>query len=76
MPQVSLYLEEGLLVSARREAKHNRQSFSKYVATALEEKKSSSWPAGYFSLFGALKDDTFVRPMQPSFDDDAPRQQL
>jgi hypothetical protein len=76
MPQVSLYLEENTLGFARRKAQENGLSLSKYVATVLAEKSASMWPEDYFSLFGALQDDTFVRPEQPSFDDDAPRRQL
>ncbi|GHT78460.1 hypothetical protein FACS1894104_1690 [Actinomycetota bacterium] len=76
MPQVSLYLEDNILGFARRKAKENKQSVSKYVSSVLAEKYSSAWPKGYFSLFGALQDDSFVRPEQPPFDDDAPRQQL
>jgi hypothetical protein len=76
MPQVSLYLEENILAFARRKAKENKQSVSKYVASVLEEKTTSVWPEGYFALFGSLQDDSFVRPEQPSFEDDAARQQL
>ena len=76
MPQVSLYLDENTLAFARRKAKENKQSVSKYVATVLDEKSASVWPEGYFSLFGALRDESFVRPEQPSFDDDIPRQRL
>ncbi|MDR0501666.1 MAG: hypothetical protein LBG97_10605 [Coriobacteriales bacterium] len=76
MPQVSLYLENNVLGFVRRKAKENKLSVSRYVSSVLAEKCASSWPHDYFSLFGALDDDSFTRPEQPSFADDAPRQQL
>jgi hypothetical protein len=76
MPQVSLYLEDKILGFVRSQASENQQSVSKYVSSVLAEKYSSQWPDGYFSLFGAIQDNTFKRPEQLSLDDDVPRRQL
>ena len=69
MPQVSLYLEQGLLDNARRNARFENISLSKYVSRALARKTDSGWPEGYWELFGALEDDSFVRPKDMPFNE-------
>ena len=69
MPQVSLYLEQELLDSARRNARFEKISLSKYVSRALKRNTESEWPEGYWELFGALQDDTFVSPEDTPFDE-------
>ena len=59
MPQVSIYLDQDVLESAKRNAQIERVSLSKYIARALSDKAASGWPAGYWDLFGALTDETF-----------------
>ncbi|MCL1796738.1 MAG: hypothetical protein FWG24_00205 [Eggerthellaceae bacterium] len=68
MPQVSLYLEQGVLDAAKRNACIENVSFSKYVSTALTKSVDSGWPQGYWELFGTLKDDSFVRGADVAFD--------
>ena len=68
MPQVSLYIEQELLDTVRKNAKSEKLSVSKYVSKALSEKDEYSWPEGYWDLFGSLDDDTFVCPEDVPFD--------
>jgi len=68
MSQVSLYLEQEILETARRNARLESISLSKYVSRALVKQAESGWPQGYWELFGALKDDTFVCPVDVPFD--------
>jgi len=67
MPQVSLYLEQEILDAARHNASLEKISFSKYVSRALAKAAASEWPQGYWDLFGALNDDSFVRPNDMPF---------
>jgi len=67
MPQVSLYIDQEVLNKARRNASMKNVSLSKYVTEALAKDTESDWPKGYWDLFGALDDDTFVRPADQSF---------
>jgi len=69
MPQVSLYLEQELLDSARQNARFEKISLSKYVSRALKKSTESKWPEGYWKLFGALQDDTFVASEDMPFDE-------
>ena len=83
MPQVSLYVEEGLMDELRSSASREGVSLSKHVARRLREGKASyqgrcntpsGLPEGYFErLYGCVDDETFARPSQPGFDLDAPR---
>ena len=61
MPQVSLYLDQEVLDAARRNARIEHISLSKYVTRSLSKNADTGWPNGYWNLFGALADDTFVR---------------
>ena len=68
MPQVSLYIDEDVLSLARRNARIENISLSKYVTRALTKSADSCWPEGYWNLFGALADESFVCPEDTPFD--------
>jgi len=68
MPQVSLYIENEVLDSARRSARFENISLSKYVSRVLARSMKQGWPEGYWELFGALGDDSFVCPEDTPFD--------
>jgi hypothetical protein len=68
MPQVSLYLEQEILDVARRNARIENISLSKYVSRELGKSVGSGWPKGYWKLFGALEDESFTRPADLPFD--------
>lgn len=76
MPQLSLYLDPSTMDFLRNRASGRNTSLSKYVSTLLREQSSSAWPNGFFDLYGALDDDTFVVPKELSFSDDTPRSVL
>jgi hypothetical protein len=67
MPQVSLYLDQDVLDTARLNARSEGISLSKYVTHALARNADSSWPHGYWELFGALTDESFVYPEDVPF---------
>ena len=68
MPQVSLYLDQEVLDCAKRNARIENISLSKYVTHALANNAGSGWPKGYWDLFGALTDESFVSPEDIPFD--------
>jgi len=68
MPQVSLYLDQDVLDNARRNARIQNISLSKYVTHALADNAGSGWPKGYWDLFGALADEGFTCPEDVPFD--------
>jgi len=67
MSQVSLYLDQEVLETARRNARIENISLSKYVSRALMKQAEAGWPQNYWELFGALADDTFVCPEDVPF---------
>jgi len=76
MPQVSIYFDKETLEKAEAAAKQEGCSLSKWVRRSVDNTLSSSWPPGYFELFGSLKGMGLKRPDQGSFDQDAPREKL
>ena len=62
MPQLSLYLDDKTMADLRVDARECGLTLSKFVASLLQEKAANRWPDGYWSLFGALDDDSFVLP--------------
>jgi hypothetical protein len=57
-------------------AKREKLSVSRWARKYLTRAAAQSWPDGYFSLFGALKDSDLERPPQGASADDIPRKRL
>ncbi len=76
MPQISLYVDAQTLEKVEAEAKAAKVSISKYVASVLHEKFEYTWPQSFLSLFGSIKDESFVRPEDAVSDQDTERQKL
>lgn len=72
MAQLSLYLTEPTMERLRANAKRRGASVSKYVSELINQAdQTESWPDGYWdSVYGALKDPSFVVPseLDPSLD--------
>jgi len=73
MPQLSLYLDDETMKELRENAAREKSSLSKYVTDMLRDKRKSAWPKGYWDIYGALQDSSFVIPDELSFADDVPR---
>jgi hypothetical protein len=76
VPQVSLYLDADTMALVQKRAEAGQRSLSRYVAELIREDVSDAWPAGYWSLYGSVSDDSFARPDQLDDTLDAPRSQL
>ena len=64
---------ESLRANAAREDK----TLSKFVAGVLRDHAENNlWPQGFFDLYGACDDDTFVVPPEIPWEYDAPRKSL
>ena len=48
-------------------------SLSRCAAEAINARCSTRWPEGYFELYGALADGSFVAPAELDYALDAPR---
>ena len=79
MAQLSLYMTDDALQSLKADAEAMHESLSKYANRILAERNTaaSRWPDGYWDLYGCIADDdSFARPAQPNWSDDAPRASL
>lgn len=73
MPQLSLYMDDKSMDTLREQAGRENKSLSCHVRSVLQSANSDTWPKGYWSLYGALDDGTFITPAELAFSDDIPR---
>lgn len=72
MPQLSLYLTDENLIALRKRADEEGVSLSKHVSNLIEQDvMDHGWPKGFWDLYGAIQDDSFMVPDDPSPADDA-----
>ncbi|MBQ9021375.1 MAG: antitoxin [Eggerthellaceae bacterium] len=77
MPQLSLYISDENLETLRIRSAEEGVSMSKYANSLIAQDASNNgWPAGFWNLYGALDDDSFVIPPDPPATDDAAFEQL
>ncbi|MDO8518981.1 MAG: toxin-antitoxin system, antitoxin component [Deltaproteobacteria bacterium] len=76
MPQLTVYIDEKTLHKIETAASVEHSSISKWVKKRLEMALHSSWPEGYFNLFGSLKGLGLKRPAKLSFSKDSKRETL
>ncbi|MAT57955.1 MAG: hypothetical protein K8F60_15455 [Melioribacteraceae bacterium] len=74
MPQISLYIDKETLNKIEIAAKSENSSISKWVSTKIKKSIENKWPDNYFSLFGKLRDDSFIRDNKLDFNDDLKRE--
>jgi hypothetical protein len=74
MPQVSLYIDKETLVKIEQLAHKNHTSISKWVGNNLKRLVKDDYPEDFFNLFGAISDNTFVRPKSLVFSNDGRRE--
>jgi len=73
MPQVSLYVDQETLEKIEELARKSHTSISKWVGNNIRRIIQDDYPEDFFELFGAVRDDSFKRPDQPSSNQDAKR---
>ena len=72
MPQLSLYISDENLVTLRNRSAEEGLSMSRYANRLIEQDANSGgWPAGFWDLYGAISDESFVAPPHPLAEDDA-----
>lgn len=70
MPQISLYIDENTLEKIGEIAKNENLSISKWVENNIKSLIKNRYPEDFFSLFGAINDDSFQRPEELDDDND------
>ena len=74
MPQVSLYIDKETLSKIEQLAQKNKISISKWVGNNLKRLIKDDYPEDFFNLFGAVTDNSFVRPESLDFSNDGKRE--
>ncbi len=73
MPQVSLYIDSETMKKIESEAKRENLSISHWVRSKIQKSLNNDWPGNHSSLFGSIKDDSFVKPESLNFKEDSKR---
>ncbi len=76
MPQLSIYVDKITLNKLEKAAKIENKSVSKWAVNRLKQSLNDSWPDNFFDLFGSIKDNSFKRQDQLSFEDDIKRETI
>jgi hypothetical protein len=76
MPQISLYVDKETLNKIEKIARKNHTSISKWVGNNLKSLISDDYPDDFFSLFGSISDESFIRPSPLSFSEDGKREKI
>jgi hypothetical protein len=76
MSQITIYLPDAVEKKARKAAKANQQSVSRWIADQVLHNLSDVWPKGVLDASGALPDFPSLEEIRQSYGDDAPRGSL
>ena len=76
MSQITIYLENELLEQIKQAAESQGLSHSKWIATVLKERLSSSWPEYIKDLAGSWPDDFPEAEALKNLAQDLPRERL
>ena len=64
MPQLSLYVDDETMDLLRKNANDRYVSLSRYVRDLIRDRDFGAWPDGFWDIYGALEDDSFVVPSE------------
>ena len=76
MAQLTVYIDDETLKRIEFSARQEKGSVSSWVRRRLTTALDVGWPAGYFDLFGSLKNSGLERPAQIPWDKDRKRAEL
>jgi hypothetical protein len=57
-----LNVDQIIFEKIERIAKQKKTSISNWVESNIKETLENAYPDGFFKLFGAIEDDTFIEP--------------
>jgi hypothetical protein len=76
MPQIALNIDEITLARIEKAAKQRQTSVSTWVENNIKTILQNDYPDGFFDLFGAIKDDTFLEPDEIDYKYNISREQI
>jgi hypothetical protein len=62
MPQISLELDSITFEKIEKVAQRDNTSISKWIGNNIKKTLENNYPEGFFELFGAINDETFIAP--------------
>jgi hypothetical protein len=62
MPQIALDIDQITFERIEKAAIRRKTSISNWVGDTIKIVLENDYPEGFFELFGAIKDDTFIEP--------------
>jgi len=76
MSQLTIYLDDQLEARARREARQEGISVSKWIANRIETGPAKQWPAEVLAAFGTWSDFPSLEEIRKNDGEDLPREVL
>ena len=76
MSQITIYLPDAVEDKARKAARANGKSVSRWIADQVLHNLSEVWPKGVLDAAGALPDFPSLEEIRRGYGDDAPRESL
>ncbi|MDR2836564.1 MAG: hypothetical protein LBV69_10315 [Bacteroidales bacterium] len=76
MPQIALNIDETTFEKIENIAKQRKISMSNWVESNIKNILQNDYPDGFFDLFGAIKDDTFLEPKEIDYRYNIQREQI
>jgi hypothetical protein len=76
MAQITIYLPDDLENSARKAAKAQKKSVSRWVADQVVQTLGDTWPKGVLDAAGALRDFPGLEDIRNRYGKDMPRESI
>jgi hypothetical protein len=76
VPQISLNIDQIIFEKIEKIARQKKISVSNLVEDNIKKTLGNDYPDDFFELFGAIKDDTFIEPVEIDQKYNIPREQL
>jgi predicted transcriptional regulator len=76
MAQITIYLPDDLEKKARKTAKAQGKSVSRWIASQIENSLEDRWPKAVIDAAGAIPDFPDVEELRKGYGSDAPRESL
>lgn len=76
MAQITIYLPDDVEKKARKAAKAQGKSVSRWVAEQVTGNLANSWPQSWIDAAGAFPDFPDVEELRKGYGKDAPRESL
>ena len=76
MSKITIYLPDAVETKARKAAKANGKSVSRWIADQVLHNLSDVWPKGVLDAAGAFHDFPSLEEIRRGYGDDVPRESL